>query len=172
MPRPPYATVREGDAAPDFTLPSDRGDAVTLSALRGRRVVLYFYPKDGSVGCTVQAGDFRDRVRRLARAGVAVLGVSPDSVRKHVRFREALRLTFPLLADTDQTVARAYGLWHEKLFFGRKYMGMMRTTFVIGPDGRVERLWEHVEHQGHAAEVEAYLGEAERPRTSRAARKK
>lgn len=172
MPKPPYAAVREGDLAPDFTLPSDRGDAVTLSSLRGRRVVLYFYPKDGSVGCTVQACDFRDRVRRFARAGVAVLGVSPDSVRKHARFREAQRLSFPLLADTENAVARTYGLWHEKLFFGRRYMGMMRTTYVIGPDGRVERLWEHVEHEGHAAEVESYLRGAARPRTPRAAPKK
>jgi len=153
----PYTKVRPGDIAPDFTLDTDTGEPFTLRDLRGRRVVLYFYPKDATAGCTVEACGFRDRFPRFTRAGAVVLGVSPDSVRSHARFKAAHALPFTLLADTAHAAAEAYGVWREKMLYGRKYFGNMRTTYVISPIGVVERVWEHVDHDGHAEEVEAFL---------------
>jgi thioredoxin-dependent peroxiredoxin len=162
-----YTNVRAGDRAPAFTLPDDSGAAVSLADLRGQRVVLYFYPKDDTPGCTVEACEFRDLLPRFQAQGVAVYGISPDPVRKHARFKAKHELSFPLLADEDHAVCEAYGVWREKLFWGRKYMGVMRTTYVIGPTGTVEQVWEHVEHEGHAAEVDAWLrGEAPPPRSA------
>ncbi len=152
-----YVKIRAGDRAPQFTLPDDAGVPTRLAGFRGRRVVLYFYPKDGTKGCTTEACEFRDRHARLRAQDVVVLGVSPDSVRKHAKFKAEHALPFPLLSDADHAVCEAYGVWREKLFWGRKYMGVMRTTFVIGPTGRVEQVWEHVKELGHAAEVDAYL---------------
>lgn len=168
-----YSKIRVGDRAPDFTLPDDSGKAVRLKELRGRRVVLYFYPKDGTPGCTTEACEFRDRLAKFRAQDVVVLGVSPDSVRKHVNFKKKHALTFPLLSDADHAVCEAYGVWREKLFWGRKYMGVMRTTYVIGPTGRVEQLWEHVKELGHAAEVETWLREtpASAPRGAPAPRR-
>ena len=151
--------IREGDVAPDFTLPTDLGDPVTLRALRGRWVVLYFYPKDSTTGCTVQACDLRDAFPRFAAADAERLGVSPDSVRKHANFRRKHDLPFPLLTDADHAVAEAYGVWVEKMLYGRKYWANARTTFLIGPDGRVARVFEKVDHEAHAALVEEALGE-------------
>ena len=152
-----YTNIRAGDRAPSFTLPDDTGTPVSLADLRGQRVVLYFYPKDDTPGCTVEACEFRDLRPRFHAQGVAVYGISPDPVRKHARFKAKHELSFPLLADEDHTVCEAFGVWREKLFWGRKYMGVMRTTYVIGPNGTVEQVWEHVEHAGHAAEVDAWL---------------
>ncbi|HEX7119289.1 MAG TPA: thioredoxin-dependent thiol peroxidase [Longimicrobiales bacterium] len=142
--------LKEGDTAPDFTLPTDDGSEVTLSALRGRKVVLYFYPKDDTPGCTRQACDLRDRWAEFERTGALVFGVSPDPVRSHVKFRDKYELPFRLLADTEHQVAEAYGVWKEKSFMGKKYMGNERTTFIIGEDGRILRIFPEVEPAEHA----------------------
>ncbi len=154
---PSYSTVRVGDLAPDFTLPTDTGAPLTLSSLRGKRVVLYFYPKDSTPGCTIEACEFGEEFPRLKRAKAVVLGVAPGSVKSKAKFKAAQQLPFALLADEETAVAQAYGVWREKMLYGRKYFGVMRTTYVIGEDGRVEHLWEHVAHAGHAAEVSAVL---------------
>ena len=152
MPRPAV-----GDLAPDFTLAADDGTTVTLSALRGRPVVLYFYPKDDTSGCTTQACGLRDDFPRFQAAGAVVLGVSPDPVRSHAKFRAKFDLPFPLLADTDHAVAEAYGVWVEKSMYGRTYWGNERTTFVVGADGRVAHVLEKVKPAEHAAQVAALL---------------
>lgn len=149
-----------GARAPGFTLPSDQGGDVSLAGLRGRPVVLYFYPKDDTSGCTTQACEFRDRWADVEAAGAVVLGVSPDPVKSHAKFRKKYGLPFPLLADTDHSVAEAYGVWGDKSMFGRKYQGIHRTTFLIGGDGRIRKVFEKVKPEGHAAEVLAALAEA------------
>ena len=142
-----------GQAAPDFTLPSDQGGDVPLRGLRGQKVVLYFYPKDDTSGCTTQACEFRDRWADVQAAGAVVLGVSPDGIRSHGKFRAKFDLPFPLLADEDHSVAEAYGVWGEKSMYGRTYEGILRTTFLIDRKGRVARVFEKVKPAGHAAEV-------------------
>ncbi len=151
--------IEPGSAAPPFSLPATDGETISLKALRGKPVVLYFYPRDDTSGCTTEACEFRDRWREVQAAGAVVLGVSPDGVPSHEKFRAKYRLPFPLLADTDHAVAEAYGAWGEKNMYGRKYQGILRTTFVIGPDGRVVRVFRKVKPRGHAAEVLAALGE-------------
>jgi peroxiredoxin Q/BCP len=151
------ALPKVGAAAPPFTLPADDGSTVSLAGLRGRPVVLYFYPKDDTSGCTVEACEFRDRWSDVQATGAVLLGVSPDPVASHVKFRRKHALPFPLLADTDHRVAEAYGVWGEKSMYGRKYLGVHRTTFVIGADGRIRRVFEKVKPKGHAAEVLAAL---------------
>jgi peroxiredoxin Q/BCP len=146
-----------GTPAPLFSLPSDQGGTVELAALRGRPVVLYFYPKDDTSGCTTQACDFRDRWTEVQRRGAVVLGVSPDGLRSHAKFRKKYRLPFPLLADEDHAVAVAYGVWGEKSLFGHRYQGILRTTFIISPDGRIARVFPKVNPRGHADEVLAAL---------------
>ena len=150
--------VREGDEAPDFTLRSDAGDDVTLSSLRGKPVVLYFYPKDDTPGCTTQACGIRDAWGEFERAGAVVLGVSPDDERSHVKFREKYDLPFTLLADTDHEVADRYGVWGEKAYMGRKYMGVSRSTFVIDAAGAVKKVFPSVKPATHADDVLAALG--------------
>jgi peroxiredoxin Q/BCP len=152
-----YAAVQVGDRAPAFSLSDDAGNIVSLGALKGKRVVLYFYPKDDTSGCTIEACEFRDLFPRFTAGDAVVLGVSPDSVASHAKFKAKYQLPFALLADTEHRCAEAYGVWQEKSMYGRKYMGMMRTTFVISPTGIVERVWEKVKHEGHAAEVAAFL---------------
>lgn len=142
--------VEKGSPAPDFTLPSDTEGDVTLSSFRGRRVVLYFYPKDNTSGCTVQACDLRDTLPRFEGADAVVLGVSPDPIRSHAKFREKHQLNFPLLADEDHTVAEAYGVWKEKSMYGRTYMGIERSTFLIDESGNVLEAWRNVKAKGHA----------------------
>lgn len=146
-----------GAPAPPFELPADTGEIIRLADLRGRPLVLYFYPKDDTPGCTVEACAFRDDYRRYHEAGVVVLGVSPDSVESHRAFKAKFGLPFPLLADEDHRVAEAYGAWGEKHRAGRTYMGILRTTFLIGPDGRVLRVFENVKPEGHSAEILAAL---------------
>jgi peroxiredoxin Q/BCP len=131
--------VDEGEPAPDFTLTSDGGEQVSLSDFRGKLVVLYFYPKDDTPGCTVQACGMRDVYAELERAGAVVLGVSPDKVSRHVRFKEKYGLPFTLLADPEHEVAERYGVWGEKRFRGRSFLGVKRSTFLIAPDGTVAR---------------------------------
>ncbi len=145
--------LKPGDPAPDFDLPSDSGERVRLRDLRGKRVVLYFYPKDDTPGCTTEACSFRDAWSELQRRGIVVLGVSKDSPKSHVRFKEKYALPFTLLSDEDHAVADAYGVWGPKTFMGRQYEGMDRATFLIGPDGRIEAVWPKVKPEGHAEEV-------------------
>jgi peroxiredoxin Q/BCP len=150
--------VEEGAEAPDFTLTDDQGEAVTLSSLRGSPVVLYFYPKDDTPGCTTQACGIRDVYGEFERAGAVVLGVSPDDEQSHVKFKDKYELPFTLLADKDHAVAEEYGVWGEKTFAGKKYMGVNRSTFVIGADGNVTRVMHDVKPATHADDVLAALG--------------
>ena len=142
-----------GDKAPSFSLQSDTGETVRLDALRGRKVVLYFYPKDDTPGCTVEACEFRDSWQAVQETGAALFGVSPDPVESHQKFRRKFGLPFPLLADPDHATAEAYGAWGEKIRYGRKSMGILRTTFVIDEEGRIARVFEKVKPEGHAAQV-------------------
>jgi thioredoxin-dependent peroxiredoxin len=142
-----------GKKAPSFSLASDSGEAVTLAGLKGRKVVLYFYPKDDTTGCTVEACEFRDNWPAVRKAGAVVLGVSPDGVASHLKFKKKFELPFPLLADEGHAVAERYGVWGEKSMYGRKYFGVNRTTFVIDEEGRIVKVFEKVKPKGHAAEV-------------------
>lgn len=148
-----------GSPAPDFSLPSSQGGEFRLAAYRRRWVVLYFYPKDMTPGCTTEACEFRDVSGELANLGAVVVGVSADPVSRHQKFAEKHGLHFPLLSDVEHAVARAYGAFGEKSFMGKKHMGMLRTTFLIDPEGKVARVWEKVKAQGHAAQVVAALRE-------------
>jgi thioredoxin-dependent peroxiredoxin len=149
--------VEEGRPAPDFELQSDSGETVKLSDLRGKQVVLYFYPKDDTPGCTKQACGIRDVYGEFEREGAVVLGVSPDDERSHVKFKQKFDLPFTLLADVDHAVAEEYGGWGQKSFAGKKYMGVSRSTFVIAEDGSVKRVMHDVKPATHADEVLATL---------------
>lgn len=147
------ATARVGNKAPDFILPADGGGTAKLSDLRGRKVVLYFYPKDDTPGCTAQACSLRDNLDRLTARGVEVFGVSPDSVASHVKFRAKYDLPYRLLADEGHRVAEAFGVWVEKTYMGRTYHGNERTTFVIGPDATVEHVLPRVKPAEHVDQL-------------------
>jgi thioredoxin-dependent peroxiredoxin len=147
-----------GDAAPDFSLPDSDGNEVSLSSLRGRRVVVYFYPAAMTPGCTTQACDFRDSLASLAAAGIAVLGISPDSPAKLAKFRDRDGLNFPLLSDEKRTVLTAYGAYGEKMLYGKKSVGVIRSTFVVGPDGKIEQAQYAVKATGHVARLRRELG--------------
>jgi peroxiredoxin Q/BCP len=147
-----------GDPAPDFTLPDQNGDPVTLSALQGKTVVLYFYPKADTPGCTTQACGVRDHRADYQNAGAVVLGVSPDAVKAVGKFDQKYGLGFPLLADSDHEVAERYGVWVEKSMYGRTYMGNERTTFVIGPDGTIKEILRKVKPAEHDDLVLAAVG--------------
>jgi peroxiredoxin Q/BCP len=149
--------IEEGQQAPDFALRDDAGETVRLSDLRGRPVVLYFYPKDDTPGCTTQACGIRDAYGEFEQAGAVVLGVSPDSEARHVQFKDKYDLPFTLLADTDHEVAERYGVWGEKTYMGRTYLGVKRSTFVIGEDGTVRRVLHDVKPATHADDVLAVL---------------
>ena len=149
--------IEEGKPAPDFELTSDTGETVKLSALRGKPVVVYFYPKDDTPGCTTQACGIRDAYGEFERAGAVVLGVSPDDERSHVKFREKYGLPFTLLADTDHAVAERYGVWGEKKYLGKSYLGVNRSTFVIDADGNVRKVMHGVKPATHADDVLAVL---------------
>lgn len=146
-------SVREGQPAPDFALPSTDGSVVRLSDLRGKKVVLYFYPKDDTPGCTKEACSFRDNLGVLQSMGVVVLGVSADSVASHQKFAQKYGLNFPLLADEGAQVATLYGVWKEKKQYGRTYMGIERTTFLIDENGIVRRIFPKVKVDGHVEEI-------------------
>lgn len=149
--------VEEGKAAPDFELTSDSGETVKLSDLRGKPVVLYFYPKDDTPGCTTQACGIRDAWGEFERAGAVVLGISPDDETSHATFKEKYQLPFPLLADTEHATAEAYGVWVEKSYVGKTYMGVERSTFVIDADGNVAKELRKVKPDTHADDVLAAL---------------
>jgi peroxiredoxin Q/BCP len=145
--------LEPGQPAPDFDLPRDGGGQVSLAGLRGRKVVLYFYPKDDTSGCTLEAKDFSRLAPEFRKAGAELIGVSPDSVESHQKFSRKHDLAVQLAADPDKAVANAYGVWAEKSMYGRKYMGIERSTFLIGKDGRIARSWRKVKVPGHAEEV-------------------
>lgn len=149
--------VKEGDKAPDIRVRTDSGAEFQLSSLKGRRVVLYFYPRADTPGCTVEACEFRDEIKAFAKKGTAVVGVSPDKPAAQAKFKEKFALPFTLLADEDKSAAQAYGVWQEKNMYGKKVMGIARTTFVIGPDGKIEKIYGDVKAKGHAAQVLADL---------------
>lgn len=142
-----------GDQAPDFTLPSDSGEDVTLSSFRGRPVILYFYPRDDTPGCTTEACGIRDAWSDFERAGAIVLGVSADSVKSHQKFKAKYNLPFPLLADTDHQVAERYGAWGEKTFMGKTFEGVHRVTYLIDEHGVIKHVWPKVKPEGHAIEI-------------------
>ncbi|HEY4215589.1 MAG TPA: thioredoxin-dependent thiol peroxidase [Gemmatimonadaceae bacterium] len=147
------STLKVGKPAPNFTLQSDADESVSLSSFKGRAVVLFFYPKDDTPGCTVEACSFRDALPRFGDLDAVVLGISPDTPRKHRNFKKKFDLPYTLLSDTDHKLAESWGLWVEKLFWGRKYWGVARTTFVIDAKGRVAKIFENVKPEEHAAEV-------------------
>jgi peroxiredoxin Q/BCP len=145
--------LNQGDPAPDFTLPRDGGGTLSLSQLRGRKVVLYAYPKDDTPGCTQEAIAFNGLRRDFAAANTDIIGVSPDPAKRHDKFKQKYGLDFPLVADETQAMLQAYGIWVEKSMYGRRYMGVERTTFLIDPDGKIARIWPKVKVAGHAEEV-------------------
>ncbi len=151
--------LKEGQRAPAFDLPSSEGGRLRLADLKGRVVVLYFYPRDNTPGCTREACAFQAHERALARRGVAVLGISPDSLESHAKFRDKYRLGFPLLADVDKTVAKAYGAFGEKTLYGKTTMGIIRSTFIIDGQGVVRRVFPKVKVDGHVDEVVKALAE-------------
>ncbi len=145
--------IEEGSKAPAFALASDEGKKVKLSDFKGTPVVLFFYPKDDTPGCTKEACAFRDRKEELKALGAVVLGVSTDSVESHAKFREKYQLNFPLLADTDHATAEAYGAWREKNMYGKKSLGLQRSTFLIDESGKVNKVWKRVQVDGHDSQV-------------------
>lgn len=153
----PKLKLKEGDWAPAFTAPTNGGGTARLKDFKGKHVVLYFYPKDDTPGCTKEACGFRDAFKDFEKAGAVVLGVSTDSVKKHDQFVDKFKLPFTLLADGDRAIVEAYGVWGKKKFMGREYLGTHRVTFLIGPDGRIRKIWSSVKPDEHAAEVLAAI---------------
>ena len=145
--------LKEGDIAPDFTVPASDGDAVSLSGFKGKNIILYFYPRDDTPGCTKEACAFRDEFAAFKRKGAVVLGVSTDSAKSHDKFIAKYKLPFLLVPDEEKTIVQAYGVWGEKSFMGRKYNGTHRVTFLIGPDGRIKKIWPTVKPVEHAREI-------------------
>lgn len=145
--------LKEGDKAPEFTTTDDEGNKVSLKDFRGKKVVLYFYPKDNTSGCTKEACDFRDNLGRIKRKDAVVLGVSPEGEKSHTKFKTKFDLTFPLLVDEDKTLVNLYGVWKEKSLYGRKYMGVERTTFLIDEKGKIAKIFPKVKVAGHVDEV-------------------
>jgi peroxiredoxin Q/BCP len=152
-------SIEPGVPAPDFVLQDDAGVTRRLSDYRGQTIVLYFYPKDDTPGCTTEACNFRDDYSAYIEAGVTILGVSPDSPKSHAKFKQKFQLPFPLLADDQHAVCEAYGVWGKKKFMGREYMGVARTTFVIDPAGRIKKIFQDVKPANHSAEVLAAVKE-------------
>lgn len=151
--------LQEGTIAPDFTLEADDGQSVRLSDFRGKTVVLYFYPKDDTPGCTTEACNFRDDYSVLLAAGAQVVGVSPDPVRSHVKFKDKYSLPFPLLSDPDHQVAEMYGAWGEKKMYGKTYMGIIRSTFILDAEGKLAKVFPKVSPKNHSQEVLDALAE-------------
>jgi thioredoxin-dependent peroxiredoxin len=148
-----------GSVAPEFTLSDEAGAQRRLADYRGQKVVLYFYPKDDTPGCTTEACNFRDDYSAYVEAGVIMLGVSPDSPKSHAKFKQKFQLPFPLLADEDHAVCEQYGVWGKKKFMGREYLGVLRTTFIIGADGKVNKIFENVKPAEHSTAVLSALKE-------------
>lgn len=157
MAQAPTLMLQEGDLAPDFTAATSGGGKVSLADFQGRNVVLYFFPRDDTPGCTKEACAFRDQFAAFQAKDAVVLGVSTDPVKAHDKFVKKFQLPFPLLADEEKKIVQAYGVWGEKSFMGRKFLGTHRVTFLIGPDGRVKKIWPQVKPTEHAREVLAAL---------------
>ena len=151
------ASPKEGQKAPEFSIPASNGETVSLKGLRGKKVVLYFYPKDDTPGCTVEACGFRDGIKKIEKTNAIVLGVSPDDVKSHVKFIEKFKLPFLLLSDPDKKVCKAYGVWVEKSMYGKTYMGVARTTFIIDEQGIIEKVYEKVKPDVHTEEILQFL---------------
>jgi peroxiredoxin Q/BCP len=149
--------LKAGDVAPKFTVATSGGGKISLADYLGKNVILYFYPRDDTPGCTKEACAFRDEFAQFKKKGAVVFGVSPDSVKSHDKFVEKFKLPFTLLADEDKKIVEAYGVWGEKSFMGKKYLGVYRVTFLIGPDGKIKKIWPTVKPEEHAAEVLAAL---------------
>jgi peroxiredoxin Q/BCP len=149
--------LQEGDAAPEISLEDDNGERFRLSDLKGQEAIVYFYPKSDTPGCTTEACAFRDEFAHLKKRKAAVIGISPDTVAAQAKFKAKYQLPFKLLADREHTAAQAFGVWTEKSMYGRKYMGVERTTFIIGADGKIKKIFRKVKPAGHAAEVLAGL---------------
>ncbi len=149
------AELNIGDQAPDFTLPTDGNEKITLSALRGQNVIIYFYPKDDTPGCTTESCSFRDALPAFEKLGTAIIGISKDSVAKHDKFKAKYNLNFPLASDENGTVCEEYGTWVEKSMYGKKYMGIDRSTFLIDQNGKIAALWRKVKVPGHVEDVQA-----------------
>jgi len=149
--------LREGDPAPDFTALTQTGENISLAECKGKNVILYFYPKDDTPGCTKEACAFRDLFDDFKAKGAVVFGISPDSAKSHQKFAEKFKLPFTLLADDEKRIVEAYGVWGQKSFLGKKYMGTYRVTFLIGPDARIKKIWPKVKPAEHAEEVLAAL---------------
>lgn len=142
-----------GDKAPDFSLPTDNAGEISLSSLKGKKIVLYFYPKDDTPGCTTESCDFRDNLTSFNKLNTRIIGISKDSAASHDKFKAKFDLNFPLASDESGAVCEAYGVWTEKSMYGRKYMGIERATFLIGEDGRILKIWRKVKVPGHVAEI-------------------
>jgi peroxiredoxin Q/BCP len=145
--------LKEGDKAPDIQLESDSGEPFRLSSLKGKKVVLYFYPRADTPGCTVEACEFRDSSKKFTKKNAVIVGISPDAVKSQARFKDKFELPFTLLCDVDKSAAQAYGVYKEKNMYGKKVMGIERTTFIIGEDGRIAKIFAKVQAQGHAEQV-------------------
>jgi peroxiredoxin Q/BCP len=152
--------MKVNDKAPDFTLQDENGKEIKLKDLRGKTVVLYFYPRADTPGCTIEACEFRDSYKKMQKSGAVLLGISPDTPKAQKKFLDKFSLPFTLLADADKKVAEAFGVMKEKNMYGKKVWGVARTTFVIGPDGKIQHIFEKVKPEGHAEEVLAYLKES------------
>jgi thioredoxin-dependent peroxiredoxin len=155
----PMAKLAPGAKAPTFSLPDQDANKVSLRDFAGSPVVIYFYPADDTPGCTKEACQFNDNLRAFSTAGAVVVGISPDGAEKHTKFRTKYKLKFPLLSDPDHTVMEAYGAWGEKTLYGKKTIGVIRSTFLVGPDGKLQRVWYNVRADGHAEKVLAELKE-------------
>jgi peroxiredoxin Q/BCP len=151
--------LKEGDKAPDFITKDDQGNDISLKDFRGKKVVLYFYPKDNTPGCTKEACDFRDNFARIKRKGTIVLGVSPEGEKSHTKFKSKFDLTFPLLVDEDKKIVNAYGVWQKKSLYGRMFMGVVRTTFIIDEHGKIAKIFPKVKVAGHVDAVLEALAE-------------
>ena len=151
------SNLNEGDAAPAIALPTDSGEPFELSSLKGKNVVLYFYPKADTPGCTQESCEFRDTTQKFAAANTVIVGISPDVSKSQAKFKEKFDLPFTLLADSDHKAAEEYGVWKEKSMYGKKYMGVDRTTFVIDPDGKIKKVFPKVKVEGHAEKVLAAI---------------
>ena len=157
MAKTPETTLKEGDKAPAFAASTSGGGKISLADFKGKNVILYFYPKDDTPGCTKEACGFRDEFAAFDKKGAVVLGVSIDSPKAHDKFVDKFKLPFALVSDEDKKIVQAYGVWGEKTFMGRKYLGTHRVTFLIGPDGRIKRIWPKVNPEKHATEVLAAI---------------
>lgn len=153
------SAVKEGSKAPEINLPTDNGGYFRLSDMKGEKVLVYFYPKDDTPGCTAESCSFSENIKSFEKLGVAIVGISKDSVKKHDKFKEKYDLQFPLASDEEGDVCERYGVWAEKSMYGKKYMGIERSTFLIDEEGKIARAWRKVKVEGHTDEVMAALKE-------------